>query len=130
MLISNEKEGKKKKMRDVITCILVWHKFPNLSVRRAKSFLLFLKKFKIINANIPCFKALCNYRAEPIIGNIPDELITESSKPLSQIEKDFSTDMAGIKTKLFSSWFSLRCKKRIKRRETTSMLIFLLERNH
>ncbi len=117
LLISNEKEGKKKKMRDVMTCLLIWHKFPNFSARRAKSFLLFLKKFKIINANIPCFKTLCNYRAEPIIGNILDELITESSKPLSQIEKDFATDMTGIKTKLFSSWFSLRCKKRIRRRD-------------
>jgi len=115
-IISNEKVGRKK-MRDTITCLLIWHKFPNFSARRAKSFLLLLKKFKIINANIPCFKTLCNYRAEPIIGNILDELITESSKPLSQIENDFATDMTGIKTKLFSSWFSLRCKKRIRKRD-------------
>jgi len=106
-----------KKMKNNVACLLVWHKFPNLSARRAKSFLLFLKKFKIINANIPCFKTLCNYRAEPIIGNILDELIIESSKPFAKIERDFATDMTGIKTKLFSSWFSLRCKKRIRRRD-------------
>jgi hypothetical protein len=72
---------------------------------------------KIINSTVPCFKTLCNYRAEPIIGNILNELITESSKPLSVIEHDFATDMTGIKTKLFSSWFSLRCKKRIRKRD-------------
>ena len=107
----------KGKMRNNIVCILIWHKFPNLSSRRAKSFLTFLKKFKIINVKIPCFKTLCNYRAEPIIGNILDELIEKSSKPLSVIEHDFATDATGIKTKLFSSWYSLRCKKEIKKRD-------------
>ena len=117
LLISNEKTGKKKKMRDIISCLLIWHKFPNLSARRAKSFLLFLKKFKIINANIPCFKTLCNYRAEPIIGNILDKLIIESSKPLSVIEHDFATDATGIRTNLFSSWYSIRCQKEIRKRD-------------
>lgn len=105
------------KMRNYVVCLIVWHKFPSLSARRAKSFLLLLKKFKIINAKIPCFKTLCNYRAEPIMKNLLDELITESSKPLSKIEHDFATDSTGIKTKLFSTWFSLRCKKRIRRRD-------------
>jgi len=105
------------KMRNYISCLLIWHKFPNLSARRAKSFLLFLRKFKIINATIPCFKTLCNYRAEPIIGNILDELIIESSKPLSIIECDFATDATGIRTNLFSSWYSIRCQKEIKRRD-------------
>lgn len=104
-------------MKSYVSCLLIWHKFPTLSARRAKSFLKFLKSFKVVSVDIPCFKTLCNYRAEPIIGNILDELVTESSKPLSQIEKDFATDMTGIKTKLFSSWFSLRCKKRIKKRD-------------
>ena len=108
---------KTKKMRNYISCLIIWHKFPNLSARRARSFLLFLKKFKIIDVNIPCFKTLCNYRAEPIIQNILDKLIEESSKPLAKIEHEFATDMTGIKTKLFSSWFSLRCKKRIKKRD-------------
>lgn len=106
-----------KKMKSYVSCLLIWHKFPTLSARRAKSFLRFLKSFKVIGVNIPCFKTLCNYRAEPIIQNILDELIVESSKPLAKIEHDFVTDTTGIKTKLFSSWFSLRCKKRIKKRD-------------
>ena len=108
---------KTKRMRNMMTCLLVWHKFPNLSSRRAKSLLEFLKGFKVINVKIPCFKTLCNYRAEPIIGNILDELIEESSKPLSVIEHDFATDATGIKTQLFSSWYSIRCKKTTRKRD-------------
>src|SRR3989338_5730769 len=63
---------KDRKMKNNIACLLIWHKFPGLSARRARSFLRLLKKFKIINADIPCFKSLCNYRAEPIIGNLLD----------------------------------------------------------
>jgi len=44
---------------------------------------------------------------------ILDKLIEESSKPLSVIEQDFATDMTGIRTTLFTSWFSLRAKKTI-----------------
>ena len=104
-------------MRNNIVCLLIWHKFPNLSSRRAKGFLEFLLKFKVINAKIPCFKTLCNYRENLLISNLLDELIIESSKPLKEIEHDFATDATGIKTKLFSSWYSLRCKKEIKKRD-------------
>ena len=108
---------KTKKMRDVIICLLIWHKFPNFSARRAKGFLELLKNFKIINVKISCFKTLCNYRENNSLLKILDELITESSKPLVKIEHDFATDATGIRTKLFSTWYSLRCKKRIKRRD-------------
>lgn len=108
---------KTKKMRDMISCLLIWHKFPSLSARRARGLLLLLKKFKVIHVNIPCFKTMCNYREDGFLSKILDELIEESAKPLSKIEHDFATDSTGIKTKLFSSWFSLRSKKRIKRRD-------------
>ena len=48
---------------------------------------------------------------------ILDKLIEESSKPLSAIEHDFATDATGIKTKLFSSWYSIRCQKEIRRKD-------------
>ena len=105
------------KMKNCISCLLIWHKFPNLSTRRARSLLLFLRRLKVINSKVPCFKTLCNYRAEPIIGNLLDELIIESSKPLSVIERNFATDATGIRTNLFSSWYSLRCRKIIKKRD-------------
>jgi hypothetical protein len=108
---------KTQKMRDTITCLLIWHKFPNLSVRRARSFLLMLKQFKIICNKIPCFKTLINYREDSSLQEVLDELIIESSKPLAKIENNFATDMTGIKTKLFSSWYSLRANKEIKKRD-------------
>lgn len=108
---------KNMRMKCVITCLLIWHKFPNLSTRRARSFLLFLRKYAIINMKIPCFKTLSNYREDNSLQEILDELIIESAKPLSIIEHDFATDSTGIRTKLFSTWFSLRCKKRIRKRD-------------
>lgn len=113
----NFKVCKTKKMRNVLTCLIIWHKFPNLSTRRARGLLLLFKKIKLINVKIPCFKTLSNYREESLLVNVLDDLIEESSKPLAKIEHDFATDATGIKTKLFSSWYSLRCKKEIKKRD-------------
>lgn len=104
---------KNKKMKSIIQCLLIWRKFPNLSVRRARGFLLLLRRFGIINANIPCFKTLSNYNEKNSLQPILDKLMEESSKPLSVIEHDFATDMTGIRTTLFTSWFSLRAKKTI-----------------
>ncbi len=108
---------KGKKMKMIIQCLLIWRKFPNLSVRRARGFLLLLRKFGIIYVDIPCFKTLANYNENSSLQIILERLIEESAKPLSAIEKDFATDMTGIRTTLFSSWFSIRAKKRIRRRD-------------
>lgn len=108
---------KGKRMKMMIQSLLIWRKFPNLSVRRARSFLLLLNKFEIIRFRIPCFKTLSNYNENNSMQIILDKLIEESSKPLSIIEHDFATDSTGIKTKLFSSWYSLRCKKEIRKRD-------------
>jgi len=106
-----------KKMKNTIQCLLIWRKFPNLSTRRARGFLLLLKKFGIITADIPCFKTLSNYNENNFMLIFLDKLIEESSKPISVIEHDFATDATGIRTKLFSSWYSIRCKKEIKKRD-------------
>lgn len=108
---------KNKKMKSIIQCLVIWRKFPNLSVRRARGLLLLLRKFNIINANIPCFKTLSNYNENNSLQLILEKLIEESSKPLSNIEHDFATDMTGIRTTLFTSWFSIRARKKIRRRD-------------
>src|SRR3989344_9487741 len=72
---------KNKKMKSVIQCLIIWRKFPNLSVRRARGFLLLLKRFEVINANIPCFKTLSNYNENNSMQMILDKLMEESSKP-------------------------------------------------
>src|SRR3989344_5661081 len=108
---------KGRKMKSMINCLIIIHKFPNLSLRRARGFLLLLRKFGVITINIPCFKTLSNYRENNSLQIVLDKLIEESSKPLSVIEHDFATDATGIRTKLFSTWYSLRCKKEIKKRD-------------
>lgn len=108
---------KGRKMQSIVSCLLIWHKFPTLSIRRARSFLLFLQKCKIIHVYVPCFKTLSNYRVENALQRVLDLLIEESSKPLAAIEHDFATDSTGIKTKIFSSWYSLHTKKRIRKRD-------------
>jgi len=108
---------KGRKMKSMIQCLIIWRKFPNLSVRRARGLLLLLKKFGIIYADIPCFKTLSNYNENNALEEILERLIEESSKPLSVVEHDFATDATGIRTTLFSTWYSLRCKKEIKKRD-------------
>ena len=108
---------KGRRMKNMINSLLIVHKFPSLSLRRARGFLLLLKKFGVIFSDIPCFKTLSNYRENNSLILILDKLIEESSKPLSAIEHDFATDATGIRTNLFSSWYSIRCKKEIKKRD-------------
>jgi len=108
---------KGRKMRNIIVSLLVWHKFPNLSVRRARSLLLVFVKTGLINVKVPCFKTLSNYRENNVLQKVLDELIDESSKPLSVIEHDFATDMSGTRTRLFSTWYSLRMNEKINRRD-------------
>jgi len=106
-----------KKMKQIIQCLLIWRKFPALSVRRARGLLLLLRKFNVIHIDIPCFKTLANYNEKGSLQIISEKLIEESAKPLSAIEQDFATDMTGIRTTLFSSWFSIRAKKKIRKRD-------------
>jgi len=108
---------KGRKMKTIVQCLLIWRKFPNLSVRRARGLILLFKKLGLITNDIPCFKTLSNYNENNSLQIILENLIEESSKPLSAIEHDFATDATGIKTKLFSSWYSLRCMKEIRKRD-------------
>lgn len=108
---------KGRRMKNMVGCLIIIHKFPNFSLRRARGFLLLLRRFGIINSDIPCFKTLSNYRENNSLQIILDKLIEESSKPLSVIEHDFATDATGIRTNLFSSWYSIRCQKEIKKRD-------------
>ena len=116
-----------RKMKSMINCLLIIHKFPNFSLRRARGFLILLKKFGIINSDIPCFKTLSNYRENNSLQIILEKLIEESSKPLSVVEHNFATDMTGIRTTLFSSWFSMRAKKKIRKRDGQETKYYIIK---
>lgn len=102
---------------DILTCLLVWQRFPNMAARSAHSFLLFLRAIHVIHVKVPCFKTLTNYQANERMRYYLNRCIEESSKPLSIIEHDFATDMTGVRTNRFSSWYSLRCDKKIRKRD-------------
>lgn len=106
-----------KKLSDILTCLAIWQRFPNLSARSAKGLLELLKYNGIIDVKIPCFKTLCNYQANERIKYYLDALIEISSKPLSIIETCFATDMNGVRTNNFSSWYSIRTGKQIRKRD-------------
>ena len=111
---------KDKDMGRAITCLLVWHKLPNLSSRRAGGLLNLFRRVKLINVKIPSFKTLCNCRINNELQEVLDDLIEESSKPPAKIEHDFAADAAGIRTKLFSTWYSLRIKKKDKKKRLSN----------
>lgn len=102
---------------DILTCLLVWQRFPNMSARSAHGFLLFLRAMHVIHVKVPCFKTLTNYQANQRMRYYLDRCIEETSKPLNVIEHDFATDMTGVRTNTFSSWYSLRCGKKIRKRD-------------
>jgi len=106
-----------KHLSDILTCLAIWQRFPNLSVRSAKGLLEFLKYKGVIDIEIPCFKTLCNYQANERIKYYLNRLIEVSSKPLNVIETCFATDMNGVRTNNFTSWFSIRTGKRIRKRD-------------
>jgi transposase len=102
---------------DILTCLIIWQRFPSLSVRSARGFLLFLRALHVINVKVPCFKTLTNYQANERMRYYLDRCIEESSIPLRVIEHDFATDMTGVRTNRFSSWYSLRCGKQVRKRD-------------
>lgn len=106
-----------KRLSDILTCLAIWQRFPNLSVRSAKGFLEFLKHHNVIDVKIPCFKTLCNYQANERVRYYLNRLIEVSSKPLNIIETCFATDMNGVRTNNFTSWFSIRTGKTIEKRD-------------
>lgn len=105
------------KSTDVLTCLLIWSRFPQMSARSAKGFLDFLVCRKIIRVEVPCFKTLCNYQANGRLRYYLNQLVEKSSKPLKIIETCFATDMNGVRTNTFSSWYSLRTGKKIRKRD-------------
>jgi len=109
-----------KRLSDMLVCLHIWQKFPSLDCRDAHAFLEFLKYYGIIEVEVPCFKTLCNYKNNPCIKTYLDELIKITSKPFNKIEKDFATDMTGIKTRTFTSWYSIRTGETIEKRDHIS----------
>jgi len=105
-----------KDLYDILVCLMIQH-YIGFSTRRSMGIIKVFTSFARMHVEMPCFKTLSNYRNKEELKTYLDSLIEETSKPLSLLENDFSTDATGASTKTFSSWYSIRAKKRSRRRD-------------
>lgn len=105
------------RFKAVLTCFLVWKRFPQMDARTVKGFLDFLKFHRIINVNVPSTRTLLNYQANPRLRYYLHRAIEETARPLVTLERSFATDMTGEKTKTFSPWYCIRTDKQHHRRD-------------
>lgn len=101
---------------DILICLMIQH-YIGFSTRRSIGIIELMTRFARIHVKIPCFKTLCNYRNDPVIRKYLDNLIAVTSKPLSVLETDFSTDSTGCSTTCFSTWYSIKAGKKSRRRD-------------
>src|SRR3989338_5516028 len=101
---------------DILVALSI-QRYTQMSTRRSMGMIYILCKFAQIHIEMPSWRTLCRYRNNASIKHFLDSMIEETSSPLKLLERDFSTDMTGSRTSCFSSWFSLRTKKRIRHRD-------------
>lgn len=117
-----------KDMYDILVSLTI-QRYIGWSTRRSIGMIRTLSAFARLHIEVPSWRSLCRYRANQFITPYVDMLIEETTKPLEILEHDFSTDASGASTKTFSSWYSIRAKKRTRRRDhimahvTTSRLL-------
>ena len=87
------------------------------SLRRGMGLIRMSKAAFRLSFKVLCFKTLDNYLNNPGLKPYLDALMRYTANPLKYLEKDFATDKTGERTKTFSSWYSLRCNKKIRKRD-------------
>jgi len=105
-----------KDLYDILVCLTI-QRYIGWSCRRSVGIIKLLCRFACIPVDIPSWRTLCRYRTNQFIRPYLDNLVEETSKPISLLENDFSTDASGVSTKTFSSWYSIRTKKKIRKRD-------------
>lgn len=105
-----------KELYDILMCLCI-QRYVGVSTRRSMGWIMMLNKFGRLNIEIPSWRTLARARANPEIKPYLDALLEVTTRPFKKLEHDFSTDATGVRTKCFSTWYSLRCRKRIRRRD-------------
>jgi len=60
---------------------------------------------------VPCYSSLSNFMNREEVKSILENLITISSLPLREIEKDFAVDSSGFSTSRYARWFDYKWGK-------------------
>ena len=84
--------------------------YTRFSLRRFMSDMKIAKEMQLVN-NVPCYSSLSNFMNREEVKPIIEELITISSLPLKEIEKDFAIDSSGFSTSRFARWFDYKWGK-------------------
>lgn len=93
------------------------------SLRRSVGLIRLCRMAFRLPFNVLCFKTLDNYLGYPCVKTYLNQIIKYTVKPLKYLERNFATDKTGERTKTFSSWYSIRCGKEIKKRDHVNVHI-------
>ncbi len=89
--------------------------YTGFSLRRFMSDMKIAKEMRLID-KVPCYSSLSNFMNREEVKQILENLITISSLPLKEIEKDFAVDSSGFSTSRFARWFDYKWGKEKKYR--------------
>lgn len=118
-----------KDLYDILMCLCI-QRYVGVSTRRSTGWIKLLNRFARLNIDVPSCATLARARANPAIKPYLDSLLEVTSQPFKKLEHDFSTDSSGVRTKCFSTWYSLRCKKRIRKRDHISSHVTTGRKTH
>lgn len=101
---------------EILVCLSLKSYF-HFPLRRSIGLIEYLVRKEGLRAKVPSFSMLRHYMKDPLVRHCFDELIEVTSNPLRVIEDCFTTDSTGITTLCFSTWFILRMKRRVRKRD-------------
>lgn len=84
--------------------------YSTFSLRRFMSDMKIAHDYGLVD-NVPCYSSLSNFMNREEIKPILENLITISSLPLKEIEKDFAVDSSGFSTSRYARWFDYKWGK-------------------
>lgn len=105
-----------KRLRDNLICLSLKRYFGK-SLRRSIGLIRYVTKSDFPDVKVPCFKTLDNYQNNPTVSFYVDRIIEATAQPLSVIETRFTTDGTGEATFGYSTWYSIKVGKKLRRRD-------------
>jgi transposase len=84
--------------------------YTGFSLRRFMSDMKIAHDYGLVD-NVPCYSSLSNFMNKEEVKTILENLITISSLPLKEIEKDFAVDSSGFSTSRYARWFDYKWGK-------------------
>jgi hypothetical protein len=104
------------RLRDGLICLCL-KRYNCKSLRRSMGFIRVMVRIFFPDINVPCFKTLNNYQNNPNMSFYADKILEATSKPLSILETGFSTDGTGEATFSYSTWYSIKTDKELKKKD-------------